>query len=135
MATYLLTWNPDRWEWSDLDNDVRAVRRGRRPWRLGASPPSLVGTTVSESTVTRMAISIRELESVQLLLAVAFGACNSREAVAAEVDGVQLDVPPHVMDARGVACRLHLPKDQLRAVASLPGRLHPVQRDPDRDPA
>src|SRR2546421_64254 len=28
MATYLLTWNPDRWPWDRLDEVVEDVRRG-----------------------------------------------------------------------------------------------------------
>lgn len=28
MATYLLTWNPDRWTWTDLPNQVAALERG-----------------------------------------------------------------------------------------------------------
>lgn len=27
MATFLLTWNPDKWEWKCLPGDVAAVRR------------------------------------------------------------------------------------------------------------
>jgi len=30
-AAYLLTWNPDRWEWATLKADVAAVREGRSP--------------------------------------------------------------------------------------------------------
>ena len=28
MNTHLLTWNPDRWNWSDLTDNVAAIRRG-----------------------------------------------------------------------------------------------------------
>lgn len=30
MATYLLTWNPNRWTWTDLPDIVAALRRGER---------------------------------------------------------------------------------------------------------
>lgn len=40
MATYLLTWNPDRWQWDDLAEQARWLRAGtpvERRWSVGNS--------------------------------------------------------------------------------------------------
>lgn len=40
MSTWLLTWNPDRWDWEDLDATVARVRKGRRRndrWSCGVT--------------------------------------------------------------------------------------------------
>lgn len=28
LTTYLLTWNPDKWKWTELPNQVKALARG-----------------------------------------------------------------------------------------------------------
>jgi len=34
MATYILTWNPKKWTWTDLDESIEAVRSGERHQRI-----------------------------------------------------------------------------------------------------
>lgn len=41
MATYLLTWNPKKWDWDTLDAAVREVARGSgrtASWSCAHSP-------------------------------------------------------------------------------------------------
>lgn len=72
MPTYLFAWNPARWEWDDLDNQIaRVTREGRADdrWssgntkdlpkgsrffliRLGLEPKGIVGSGVTLSTPT-----------------------------------------------------------------------------------
>lgn len=71
MATYLLTWNPKRWHWDNLQDEVdelnengfligrwsvgvsKRVRRGDRLLliRLGKEPKGIIGSGVAESDV------------------------------------------------------------------------------------
>lgn len=47
MDTYLLAWNPKRWDWKTLADDCETVARGgsaRRPWSCGNSKGILVGS-------------------------------------------------------------------------------------------
>jgi 5-methylcytosine-specific restriction enzyme A len=46
MSTYLLTWNPDRFEWSDFNRDAVAVARGialESKWSCGTSKAIPIG--------------------------------------------------------------------------------------------
>src|SRR5689334_5317397 len=49
MATYLLTWNPLRWHWDDIDDEVEQLRRdGLIPsqWACGNSRHIAVGDRI-----------------------------------------------------------------------------------------
>lgn len=49
MATYLLTWNPRRWHWSDIDDDIEAFdRQGfvRSSWSTGVTRKIVPGDRV-----------------------------------------------------------------------------------------
>lgn len=71
MATYLLTWNPKRWQWNDLETYVeeiaekgfclrswstgvsKRIQRGDRLFliRLGQEPKGIIGSGYADSTV------------------------------------------------------------------------------------
>jgi 5-methylcytosine-specific restriction enzyme A len=49
VATYLLTWNPDRWEWTDLASMVESIARGepaRERWSTGTRTDLAPGSRV-----------------------------------------------------------------------------------------
>jgi 5-methylcytosine-specific restriction enzyme A len=49
MATYLLSWNPERWDWTDLEECIQMIRKEgvfRRRWSFGTRRNAEIGSRV-----------------------------------------------------------------------------------------